>query len=330
MDTSATGEEERDAFSLRTYPGLPTGWEDRTLGEVDGVLFCRWRGPAAPVSKADQRIWLWISGLGLGGGVFIYALQWGTTVLLHPPMSEHLRLLGIGVLAMIVASFAVGNLLIQRLIRRSPKSSYEEAKKARPAGAPEGAIYLRALMETNGVSEGLSHGWLWVDGPWLNFVGDRFDFRLHAQDVDLPSRFRPDLRQVTMLPLIVAEGAPPRTLVVTPGRPGTKKAEATAIQKAIATWQKLSTPGEASLYPPLEPPATALALRVTTAQWLTMALAYVVGCIVAYLVLPRIPGKDLLSETILWLLVPTIFAFYAKWESRRKRRTRPSVQTSRD
>lgn len=320
---------------VRAYPDLPTGWEDRTLAEMDGVLFCRWRGLAPTISKADFYPWRLVSGIGFGVGVTIYALRWASDILLTPSTAAG-RPLAILVIVILFGLLAASPKLISRIAARYKRgsSAYEESKKVRPSGAPEKALPMIVLLQRDEVTEGMSQGWLWVDGPWLNFVGNRFDFRLHAKNVDLSqmgSKQRSDFTQFASLPLVAPEDAGFRSIVFIRGQVDIEKSKWLELSKEISALRNALTPNDPPLYPPLESPDTPRPPSLTPWHWATMAGCCALGSFLMMWILPTYPGlriPDVLIQCLMWMLIPLLFAPYNRFKKYRQRKSKKQMRTS--
>lgn len=317
MAANAAKQEEGNPLSIRSYPTLPVGWEDRSLAEKGGVLYCQWRGETPARFRLDpQSAWA-LGGVIFFAGCFEYAMRWVAMGLRtsHAPLASFVLII---LIALAVVGYAIFRNTNQ--VRKEEESAYEARKRARPADAPERAIPATVSMMCEGGKEGESQGWLWLDEPWLNFVGDRFDFRLRQSDLRPHTRRSLAPGAPLSLPLAAPEGSPVRSIVVT-----SNASEPIEIQREIVGWKTADIAESQSLYPPLQPPGVLPEPSYVRRYLVGAAGLYYLGRLFAMLMLPdygdsRMP--DLLASSVVGAMILFAFGTYALLQRRKGDRSK--------
>lgn len=146
------------------------GYPTETIG---GLTFCTW----AELKKDDQKS-PGVSTYFLTVGSVI-SLLWLSTLMINGLSKDanwgqpYLRYFVYGLFATMYA----GTLFALYLQKRAPKAKQEQF----PQGVPSRAISVSARIGGH-ENYGSADGWLWFEGRWLCFRGDRFGFLLQRSD----------------------------------------------------------------------------------------------------------------------------------------------------
>lgn len=142
------------------------------------------------------------------------------------------------------------------IVARTRKARSQVAEiPAPPSGVPADALPVSVRLGESSDSRGRSRGWLSVDGPWLVFQGERFDFRVAKRDMT-----NPPVATKNMLSrryrLRLPKGLSAVSLWIIPGSRVGKAwvrvpERLTAFEPALEEWLQQPEPSEPSVYPPL-------------------------------------------------------------------------------
>lgn len=222
----------------------PVSFVDDALVEmVEGVRYSAWRAPEGPKQNVDVSRWR--------VALIAYCVLMLIAILLV------WRLGGVKYLGFVSPLFVGGPLVLVTFLTRDLRST-AETLPPRPEGVPQNAVPM-----TIGRCYGRSKGWLWTDGPWVIFHGDRFDFRLHPGNFEDPNRVKAIVTNQSNLEvrLSVPKGHPTRfffTLGYQNGLHHYRPAElAAAMRASLAECLTYDRPVAASLFPPYRRPREA-------------------------------------------------------------------------
>lgn len=149
-----------------------------------------------------------------------------------------------------------------------------------PEGIPSDAVPMVAVIRAGNHSRGRSFGWFWVDGPWIQFRGDRFDFRLHPSNFRSRKYLKKMLRtggpynlKVPRFGLATQLGLYPRFYIGSEGY--IPKAAIENMEYRVEEWAESLDIDEPALYPPLasRPVAPSPRSLIPARKWLPIALA---------------------------------------------------------
>lgn len=230
--------------SAKSKDFRPVSFVDAAPVEVvEGVRYSVWREVEEGKGKLDPR--LRAIPIALSGMYLIsIAVLWLLGALRYVTF---LTPIFVGVAAIVVHIFT-------RDLRRK-----DETLPHRPEGVPGDAVPVMVVR-----CYGQSNGWLWTDGPWVIFHGDRFDFRLHPGDFAERNRVKGLVTTQDNLEirLNVPKGHPTRLFLSLGYIRGLRRYQpselATAMRLRLAECLTYDRPVIPSLFPPYRKPANAL------------------------------------------------------------------------
>lgn len=244
---------------------------------VEGLTCCVWRDaafePPRPKGEFGARFFVLIGVAGaaiLGfAKVILWALETG-----HDTIAKTLGFL----LAFMPQMFMFG-MILERKYRRQ-KQDPNIAAPLPPEGIPSDAVPMVAVIRAGNHTRGRSFGWFWVDGPWIQFRGDRFDFRLHPSNFRSRKYLKKMLRsggpynlKVPKFGLATQLGLYPRFYI------GDKnyipKQQVENMEHRVEAWVESLDVDEPALYPPLASRPVAPSPRdlFPAQKWVPIALA---------------------------------------------------------
>jgi hypothetical protein len=213
---------------------------------IGGVLFCRWRSdPSEKPTAVGFSHWFPVS-IALA---FLFALGLGRLALNASERGSYAEVRAFGFALM--AWLYVGPLIMVVTEHRKRAAPPTDA----PSSVPVRAVYGRAVLSRDGRNSlAGTGGWLWVDGPWLQFEGEHFSFRLAARDFRFQKQLARDIAKQTSKRLVTPVGIRPQFLMVRISRSATGPGiqdRREQLQRELEPWAICDPPSEGSLFPPL-------------------------------------------------------------------------------
>lgn len=141
---------------------------------IDGQQFCVWRAEEAKELEIGRE-----TSFSWAVPLVLFVLLISIVVLLRLSLSNAVSNPGFSsALVYPIVLVIYGPMIVFSIIQYRKRRSQVFA---RPPEVPQGAIRVTATAASASSSFGLTEGWLWIEGPWLVFQGERFGVRLsHA------------------------------------------------------------------------------------------------------------------------------------------------------
>lgn len=154
----------------------------------------------------------------------------------------------------------------------------------RPEGVPSNANHVVLRITSGDQGRGRSPGWIWFEGPWFRFEGDRFAFRLARRDVKSK---RPSQRFRTgqSLRLNLPKELPETALRFYLRFPKADRLQGGSYEKErfladADAWENAAEPREPSIFPPLRTEPSNYQEGFKTAPWLLISV--VLSALICY------------------------------------------------